>query len=36
MTFEEGIVKIIGLPYRGDYVLKVSTAVSMEGEGCGN
>lgn len=34
MTFKDDLVKVIALPYKGKKVLKVSTAQSMEGEGC--
>jgi len=34
MTFDDDLVKIIALPYQGKYILKVSTADNMKGEGC--
>ncbi len=34
MTFQNNLVKVIALPYKGKKVLKVSTAQTMEGEGC--
>jgi len=35
MTFQDDLVKVIAIPFRGKKILKVSTAYNMEGEGCG-
>jgi len=35
MTFTDNIVKVVAVPFRGKQIIKVSTAVNMEGEGCG-
>jgi len=36
MTFEDNIVKILAFNHKGEEMYKVSTAMKMTGEGCGD